>query len=60
MGYDFEKDEKSPTDLCVGCGRDTGIPKETPANERQFYVEGAGQLCGPCDSKTYGTAKVGG
>jgi hypothetical protein len=48
MSYDFEKDRTSPTDLCVLCGEDTGIPKETYIDFREFYVEGCGQLCHKC------------
>jgi hypothetical protein len=44
-GYNPEKDKKSPTDLCVVCGKDTGISKDEPVYMRSFYVEGAGQLC---------------
>lgn len=51
--YDLEKDKESLTDLCVRCGIDTGIPKDTPVDGRRFYVEGAGQLCGPCDREIY-------
>lgn len=47
-GYDLEADKKSPTDLCVACGKDTGIPKETPVDLRKSYIEGAGQLCHDC------------
>ena len=56
-GYDFEKDKQSPTDLCINCGRDTGIPKITPVYVRELfpgiYVEGAGQLCEKCDRDIY-------
>lgn len=58
--YDAEKTKTSPTDLCVSCGIDTGISKETPVYARPYYVEGSGQLCGSCDNKIYGRAKIGG
>jgi len=47
-GYDTKKDAESPTDLCVMCGEDTGIPKETCVDFREHYIEGAGQLCKGC------------
>ncbi len=59
-GYDLEKDKKSPTDLCVVCGDDTGIPKDEPVYARPFYVEGAGQICGACDKEICGNAKISG
>jgi hypothetical protein len=52
-GYDLEKDRKSPTDLCVGCGADTGIAKEEPVDGRSFYIEGCGQLCQECGIEQY-------
>lgn len=54
MGYDAEKDRLSPTNLCIMCGADTGIPKETPVYVRPYYVEGAGQLCEDCYNEAYG------
>lgn len=53
-GYDREADKKSLTDLCVCCGKDTGIPKETHLDFREFYVEGAGQLCRECGESLAG------
>lgn len=46
--------KKVQTDLCVICSKDTGIPKTTDISYRNFYVEGAGQLCGDCWDKVYG------
>jgi hypothetical protein len=41
--------DAEPTERCVWCGADTGVlvPRRRSA-KRQNYVEGAGQLCGPC------------
>ncbi len=41
---------------CVmpGCGKETGYLIATPVQQRMGYVEGAGQLCSPCYSTTYG------
>ena len=36
------------TDLCVLCGAETGIPTETPIDQRVGYVEGSGQICRKC------------
>lgn len=35
-------------DLCVLCGKDSGINKSTHVDFRYHYVEGAGQLCSEC------------
>jgi hypothetical protein len=40
------------TDLCVMCGKDTGIPTATPIDERTGYVEGCGQCCAECAKDT--------
>jgi hypothetical protein len=40
--------DAEPTERCVWCGADTGVLATTPVTKRQNYVEGAGQLCGPC------------
>lgn len=39
------------TDLCVGCRADTGIPTDTPIDDRTKYVEGSGQCCAACERK---------
>ena len=38
---------------CVCCGADTGIPKTVPLSERNYYVEGCGQLCENCFAELY-------
>ena len=35
-------------DRCVICYAETPYTKETPIEERQFYVEGCGQVCEKC------------
>jgi hypothetical protein len=35
-------------DLCIMCGKDTGVPFETHVDFRWGYVEGSGQLCPSC------------
>lgn len=42
---DLTKDKK---DKCILCGSDTGYTYHTPITQRQFYIEGAGQLCSYC------------
>ena len=37
---------------CVICGELTEVLRETPINERDFYVVGCGQLCFDCYRKT--------
>ena len=47
-------------DLCVSCGKQTKYLINVPIHIRYGYVEGAGQLCDDCDSKTFGLeARVG-
>ena len=33
---------------CVSCGELTNIPVNTLIQKREFYIEGAGQLCTKC------------
>lgn len=41
-------DTSSSNELCVLCGKDTGVTKSTDINEREFFVIGCGQLCSKC------------
>ncbi len=47
------KEEVNKTEHCIVCGADTSIPKSYSIELRNFYVEGAGQLCGNCWDKVY-------
>lgn len=40
-------------DRCVLCGQETVYESQTPINQREFYIEGAGQLCRGCFRKIY-------
>jgi len=40
--------DKTQKEICVTCGLNTHIDKNTDVNYRVFYVEGAGQLCQEC------------
>ena len=42
---------KQEMEICVLCGDVTDTPKNQNINYRQFYIEGAGQLCRKCGSK---------
>lgn len=42
-----------PIDKCVICGADTPYRFSTPISEREFYVEGSGQICIKCHRKIY-------
>lgn len=42
---DAKPDEK---ERCVICWKETEYSKNTPIKDRQFYMEGAGQLCEEC------------
>ena len=40
-------------EYCVSCGDKTPYDFFTDINERMWYVEGSGQLCGKCWNKIY-------
>lgn len=44
---------KVEKDCCVICGRPTEYLKSQNIYERNYYVEGAGQLCDKCYSEIY-------
>ena len=41
------------TELCVVCGKDTGVPVDTPYDRRNGYVDGCGQACAACTLKEW-------
>jgi hypothetical protein len=43
-------DEK---EKCVMCGRETPYTKNTHIDLREYYIEGAGQLCEKCYKEIY-------
>ena len=43
-------------DKCVSCWEDTEYTKGTNIHYRNFYIEGAGQLCESCYINIYGKA----
>jgi len=47
------KEEDSNLEHCVICDVETDIPVTQHVDYRQFYVEGAGQLCQYCYYKVY-------
>ena len=40
--------KKEETEKCILCGRDTGVLRSTPIDQRAYYIEGCGQLCLGC------------
>lgn len=48
--YDFSV---LKTDNCVFCNKDTQIPSCTNVEMRNYYVDGAGQLCDECFVRIY-------
>lgn len=44
-------------DKCVLCGQETAYDFKTPIMQREFYVEGAGQLCRKCFQELYSKKK---
>lgn len=47
-------------DKCVVCDKDTGVPKDTPIENRKRYVIGSGQLCRDCYFDLYTKPNSGG
>ena len=49
------KDSFEPTvyEKCVSCGIETEYTIDQPIVTRNYYVEGAGQLCEACCEKIY-------
>lgn len=45
--------EEQEKDKCVVCKRKTPYTKDTPIDERLYYIEGAGQLCKNCHERIY-------
>lgn len=45
--------ESKINDLCVICSESTEYHKDQNINERNYYIEGAGQLCEKCYKKLY-------
>lgn len=42
---------------CVSCGKETTDKKSTHVDLRQYYVDGAGQLCADCYDRVYSQSK---
>jgi len=40
-------------EYCILCGNITETAKEKPISEREYYIEGAGQLCRKCYQEIY-------
>jgi len=45
--------DRTKMDKCVLCNADTPYTEHTHIDYRNFYVDGAGQLCGECYNKVY-------
>ena len=48
---------ESEYEICVLCGKPTGILRTAPVQSRADYVEGGGQLCSECARKVYRSMK---
>jgi hypothetical protein len=44
-----------PSDPCVVCERDTGVPTNRPISLRLYYVPGTGQHCKSCFTELHGS-----
>ncbi len=45
--------EGNELEKCVSCGNETNVKVKTRVDMREYYVEGAGQLCVGCYTKIY-------
>jgi hypothetical protein len=45
--------KKSEKERCIHCGAKTPYFIDTPVNLRNYYIDGAGQLCKKCFEKIY-------
>jgi hypothetical protein len=50
--------EQKNKETCVLCRCIVDVDVSTPIDFRDFYVEGAGQMCQPCFEKTYKDEKL--
>lgn len=41
-------------EYCVLCGCETEYTRETPIEQRRYYISGVGQLCKSCHMNTIG------
>ncbi len=48
-----KKRKKEEIEKCVLCGEPTPYLITTPISERNYYIEGSGQLCGNCHRDIY-------
>ena len=44
----FDANDPGDIEHCVLCGKQTGYKRSDPIGLRQYYIEGAGQLCKKC------------
>lgn len=51
------KNHSDPYEHCVCCHRKVKVLKNEEIEYRQFYIEGAGQLCYDCFQKLYVNGK---
>ncbi len=45
--------KENEMETCVLCGKTTEVPRNLSVEKREFYVEGAGQLCQSCYYELY-------
>lgn len=53
----LEEKNNEQREQCVMCKSETEYFCNQPITERQYYIEGAGQLCRQCYYKIYGEEK---
>lgn len=52
-----QRAEESPYESCICCHHRTDQMKSQAVWERNYYVEGAGQLCRDCYNRVYPTIR---
>jgi hypothetical protein len=51
--FNIYETKNSQMDHCIKCNKVTIYSKDTHVSQREYYVEGAGQLCPECWNKIY-------
>lgn len=49
----FPTKKVSILESCILYGKQTNVKKDTPVHEREYYVDGAGQLDADCYNEVY-------
>ena len=53
----MKEDDATQYEKCVSCGEETKVPVDQHVDFRNYYVEGAGQICEKCYINIYGNIR---